>query len=530
MRATKVGLLILMAGIAINAHAAVVTNWVANPGFESPTSNTYPDEGTTPWVAQENAVWPVQREQTIVHSGTNAVVYQYYGNTDTIRQDLPEGITVDTNAMYEMRFWMRIDEQSGNAAHTNDTVVQAMINTTTNGVYGGPYKWKATEYNLAPSAPGVWEEQVIHFDASGWTALQGEYIRIALKKSYKPSEYRPFIDDVQFGVYEPDAPSTNVLIGFYGCNGGTNDYTAPGIEGVVFLDKAYQKNSNAGSTDGTYGSTNGADIRLTGYEVRMGDDPVNNQRNAVGFKIVNKTGAPLQLDSISFDYAPWWTEGPKDVILTYEWGNLSGVTQGTVVASASGLVNLGVNKGDYHDFDWSVAGLADTVLSGGETAAFRLTATNASGIWSSGAFDNIAVMGGAYSGSGYDAWAGDYGLTGGALGDDDNDGIDNLTEYAQDGDPTNGAVTGTLPMTGEAFADGGGTNWIEYIYVRRTTAGHGLTYTLEQCYNLPGHAWSNHADIVKVGESVPSGGFKYVTNNVPTDGKNLEFIRLNIEN
>lgn len=515
-----VALSLVLAGVVMSGYSAVVTNWVGNPGFENPTSNTYPDAGTTPWVAQENNVWPVQREQGIVHGGTNSVVYQYYGNTDTVRQDLPVGISIDTNALYELRFWMRLDEMSTNPAHTNDTIVQAMISTTTNGVHGSTYKWKATKYNLAPSTAGVWEEIVVHFDPSGWTALQGEYIRLSIKKSLSASQYRPFIDDVQFGVYEPDAPPASVLIGYYGSNGGTNDYTAPGIEGAVFLDKAYQKNANAGSTDGTYGNTNGATIVLTGYDVRIGNNPVSNQTSAVGFKVTNKTGAPLQLDSINFDFAPYWETSPDGVVLTYEWGALN-VPQGTVVNSTNGLVHLGASNGDYHDFDWSLAGLADTVLSAGETAAFRLTATNAVSIWNSSGFDNIAVLGGAYSGSGYDAWAGDYGVTGGELDDDDSDGWSNLYEYGVGGNPTNGFINGWMPhITNTASG-------LLFLHGQHAT-DTSLTYYLEMTDDLMMPSWTNIGYTV-VSTNVTGYSHNWITNSIPTTDSQ-KFIRLMIGN
>lgn len=521
-------LLIVLTGFVMCSYSAVVTNWVQDPGFES-LVHPEPNTDSSPWVAQESSIWPVQLDHDIVHSGTNAVVYQYYGNTDVVRQDLPAGLAIDSSATYEARFWMRLDEKSTNVAHTNESLVQVMISTTTNGVHGSTYQWLTSEYGLIPSAPYQWEEMVVHFRGSEFTGLDGEYIRLAIKNSNASCEYRVFIDDVQFGIYTPDTPSTNVLVAYYGAPGGTNDYTAAGISGAVFLDKAYQLNANGGSEDGTFGSTGvGASIEYSAYEVRIGSDPVSNMNQQVGFKIVNNTGAPLQLDTISFDYAPWWLESPQDVELLYTWGNLGGITNNTVINSTSGMANLGANKGDYYDFDWSLAGLPDRVLAAGETAAFGLKASNASGIWASGAFDNIAVLGGPSDAVGYEAWAIDNELIGGLLDDDDEDGINNLSEYAQGGDPNNPADTGTLPVLGASVISGG-TNWIEYVYLKRVSAENGLTYSLVQSQDLMQGGWTNNGDIVEVGESAVVGDFKTVTNRVPTDGKSQEFIRLMIE-
>jgi hypothetical protein len=521
-------LAVLLAGISFSGYAAVVTNWIADPGFES-LVYPEPNEDTSPWVAVESSIWPVQLEQTIVHGGTNAVVFQYYGNTDTVRQDLPAGLTVDSSAIYECRFWMRLDEKSGNASQTNASVVQVMINTTTNGVYGSTYKWLVTEYNVIPSAPYEWQEMVVHFRGSVFNGLDGEYIRLAIKNSNANCDYRVFIDDVQFGVYTPDAPAPEVLVAYYGAVGGTNDYTADGIEGAVFLDKSGGLNTNAGSEDGTFGSTNnGASIEYSAYEVRIGSDPTNTPLDRVGFKIVNQTGGPLQLDSISFDYAPWWNESPQDVELLYTWGNLGGITNNTMIHSTSGFPVLGVNKGDYSDLDWSLSGMPDRVLANGETASFALRISNVGGIWASGAFDNIAILGAAYQGAGYDAWSVENELIGGPLDDDDEDGVDNLTEYAQNGDPDDPSDIGTPTSIGAAL-NADGTNWIEVVYLKRVSAENGLTYSLVQNPDLMQGSWTNSGDIVEAGESAAVGDFKTVTNRVPTDGKTQEFIRLVIE-
>ena len=525
---TLTGMFVVLIGLAMNSYAAVVTNWIADSGFES-LVHPEPNADSVPWVAQEPNNFAVQLDNGIVHSGSNAVVYQYYGNTDTVRQDLPAGLTIDSSAIYECRFWMRLDEKSGTASHTNESLVQVMISTTTNQVYGSTYVWKASEYGFIPSAPYQWEEMVAHFRGSDLSGLDGEYFRLAIKNSNASCEYRVFIDDVQFGVYTPDTLATNVLAAYYGAVGGTNDYVAAGIEAAVFLDKAYQLNANGGSEDGTFGSTNaGASIAYSAYEVRIGSDPTNAPLDRVGFKIVNHTGAPLQLDSISFDYAPWWAESPQDVEMLYTWGDLGGITNNEVINSAIGMVNLGANKGDYYDFDWSLAGLSDRVLANGETAAFALKVSNAGGIFASGAFDNIAILGGPSDAVGYEAWAIDNELIGGPTDDDDEDGVDNLTEYAQNGDPNDPLSTGTPPALG-AQVNSGGTNWIDFVYLKRVSAENGLTYSLLQNEDLVSGTWTNHGDIVEVGEGTPVGDFKTVTNRIPTDGKALEFIRLVVE-
>jgi hypothetical protein len=520
---------VLLAGISFSGYSAVVTNWVVDPGFEALASVTEPNADTAPWVAVESGPWAVQWEQGIVHGGTNAVSYMNYGQTYTVYQNLPDGLTVDSSAIYECRFWMRLDEKSDNVANTNESVVQVMISTTTNGIYGSFYKWKATEYNVIPSVPQEWQEMVVRFSGSDVAGVDDEYIRLQIKTSNANCEYRVFIDDVQFGVYTPEAPDSTVLAAFYGCSGGTNDYVQAGVDAAVFLDKAYLLNTNAGSTDETFGGVStGASIEYGAYEVRLGTDPTNNPSQQVGFKIVNQTGGPLQLDSISFDYARYWATSPQDVELFYTWGALSGIADGTVIHSVSGVTQFNANKGDFDDFDWSLAGLTDRVLADGEIAAFALKASNTDDAWNGGAFDNIAILGAAYEGAGYDAWAVENNLIGGATDDDDGDGVDNLTEYAQNGDPDDPSKPGTSPALGAMVSDGG-TNWIEFVYLKRISSENGLTYSLVQSQDLTDDSWMNNGDIVEVGESAAVGDFKTVTNQVPTDGKSREFVKLLIE-
>ena len=127
----------------------------------------------------------------------------------------------------------------------------------------------------------------------------------------------------------------------------------------------------------------------------------------------------------------------------------------------------------------------------------------------------------------YDTWADEYNLIESGLTDDpDSDGLDNLSEYALGGNPTNANETGILPTFGTVEIDG--TNGFEYVYRQRTDAEVlGLDYYLEQSTNLVVGAWTNNVDrVISIGPDY--AGFEPVTNHVPADSSSL-YIRLRIQ-
>ncbi|QHI70337.1 hypothetical protein [Tichowtungia aerotolerans] len=185
------------------------------------------------------------------------------------------------------------------------------------------------------------------------------------------------------------AISESLLAGWHSAMGIGGDISAAGINALLWDSDSYGFDETVGSTDGSYGSADfGASSAAGAFVVRA-----TNGMDEVGFQIENETGLPLCLEMVHFDYAPWWTSSPQDVALYYTFGNLSGVTNRTLINSVSGLSSSGNKLADYHDFDWSLSVLPDQVLEHGEKASFILRASNATEIWSNGAFDNIAVSG-----------------------------------------------------------------------------------------------------------------------------------------
>ncbi|MDF7826549.1 hypothetical protein P4B35_21135 [Pontiellaceae bacterium B12227] len=129
--------------------------------------------------------------------------------------------------------------------------------------------------------------------------------------------------------------------------------------------------------------------------------------------------------------------------------------------------------------------------------------------------------------SAYDSWAADYELSESGLMDDpDDDGLDNLSEYALGGDPTNDNDAAILPTFG--MTESGGSNWFEFVYRKRTDADAvGLDYYLELSTNLFSGTWTNEGYLV----TEPGGDhavFEIITNRIPAEPFTELFIRLRI--
>ncbi len=516
----KASLLLVLAGFVLNSYSAVVTNWVADAGFEGLSLWSAPNPDTSPWFSTRETKTAdygfVARELTLVNSGDQAMKYSTWGDAQA-NQWL--GLTVDSNAIYEVRFFMRLDNKSTNASQTNETNIGVLVST--GSVPGTNATWKITTYGIVPSTTNIWEEQVVHFYGSDMADRQGEYILLGLRKWNKSSEYVAYIDDVSFGEYIPDPTPGNLLVG-WDSTSGAPDYSTAGVTGTLFNGSAFALNTVNGSSDETFGSTNsGATVARNCYEVRIANSPDNDH---VAVQIQNKTGAPLQLDSLSFDYSRWSADAPSTVDIIYSYGNLSD-TNGTPIATFTGIAETD-RKGDYTDFDVPLTNLVDRVLGAGEKATFRLTVSDAAGQWYSGGFDNIAIFGGPITATGYEGWAIGYSLVEPPTGDDDKDGLSNLYEYGLGGDPTDEFDQGTSPVFG--VEDVGGTNYFGYVHPQLSDPASDITYSLALRADLTLGSWVTNAGYVITGTNVTGGDLDFVTNVTDTvDGQ--KFIKLIIE-
>lgn len=128
-----------------------------------------------------------------------------------------------------------------------------------------------------------------------------------------------------------------------------------------------------------------------------------------------------------------------------------------------------------------------------------------------------------------ESWTANYGLSGTnatAKADPDGDRLDNLGEYGLGGDPSNPADQGIPPSY--ALNEGGGSNWVTYVYPKRSNLNSGLTYYLQLSTNLVDGAWFNGGYSV-IGIGVIDSEFDSVTNRIPTEPEHEKFVRLVIE-
>ena len=204
-------------------QADVVTNWLSDPGFEALSPSSSPNVDTSPWYTNEGQTWDVVRNDSIVNSGSYAVRFTYFGTTPYLYQELPVDVTVDSNATYEVSFYMRLDEAvATDPTHTNyPAKVQVDIDTAS--TYGDVYTKRFTEWGSYPSTSNVWEKQTVIISGSELAAWHGEYMRLSLRKTTANTSHRVFIDDVVFGEVAVAAVSAYYIdpVGGSDSNSGT---------------------------------------------------------------------------------------------------------------------------------------------------------------------------------------------------------------------------------------------------------------------------------------------------------------------
>ncbi len=508
---------LVLAGVALNGYSAVVSNLLTDASFEALVP-VEPNADTVPWfTVGEETTFKVQASPTYAVTGLQSVKIS---NNDAASVVQLVG-TVESNMAYEASAWMRTSTPVGSHPDAPKLSITIWTSPTTNGVFA--YR-KTIMGAVVNSAVDTWERFSGSLGAAALSEWEGEYIQVRFNKNDNGTTHWLYIDDVEFGEYSPDpAPEApeGMLIGWYGS--ATNDYLATGIGGTILTNNMHFIDNNSGSSDGTYGtiggSGTGAVTTATGYDIRVGPDALN-PLLTLRFAITNNTAEALQLDSISFDYGRFFVNGPADIALLYDTGDLAGVTNDTPINSALATPITG-KYGDYNDYDWVLSGLADTILAPGEAAQFKFIGSTTGDDFASGAFDNIGIFGGVPTAS-YANWAAGWGVPLGTETEDyDYDGLLNLYEYGLGGDPTNGFVDGEIPTFGQA---GSG---LEYVHAQRTD-DLTLSYYLELSDDLVSPNWTNSGYTV-VATNVTGGIFDYVTNSIPTvDAK--KFLRLIIEN
>ncbi len=109
----------------------------------------------------------------------------------------------------------------------------------------------------------------------------------------------------------------------------------------------------------------------------------------------------------------------------------------------------------------------------------------------------------------------------------DSDPYNNLWEYAFGGDPTDGLSVGNEPTA--TLMEGGGTNYIDYVYLRRADAAQrGLNYFIQLNTNLVTGVWTNDFSLYATNGVAVDADWYSVTNRIPVV-EDAGFIRVNVE-
>ena len=226
--------------------------------------------------------------------------------------------------------------------------------------------------------------------------------------------------------------------------------------------------------------------------------------------------------------------GTLDVSTTINLGNdtFNGDSWGVINVRSNGLLTAGnLNFKNYNDGDGtnSVINIYDGTL---ELDGNKTNDVNA---WIGST--NIVILGSAstleYSGIstiltvtnpeyGFAGWATGWGVDiGSETNDHDEDLVNNLYEYALNGDPIDDQDTGQKPV----LVNNGGA--MEYTHLLRADDTN-LVYTVETKNDLVLDTWTNIGSIVS-GTDVTGGDYNTVTNLINTIDPQT-FIRLKIEN
>ncbi|MGB0372994.1 MAG: GH39 family glycosyl hydrolase [Opitutales bacterium] len=168
-------------------------------------------------------------------------------------------------------------------------------------------------------------------------------------------------------------------------------YSTEGIVGTL-TPSTQGINTEYGSTDGTFGADHSGASLVDGCYPVMG---VENglSGGVIDISLTNDTGANLQLSKLVFDYSRWFNGSPSRLSVIYLSGDLS-VSENTLLVSFTGMETQW-RRSDYSDYEVVFGILDDSILANGESAVFRLEASEAGSADSStgeGAFDNIGII------------------------------------------------------------------------------------------------------------------------------------------
>ncbi|MDF7809159.1 right-handed parallel beta-helix repeat-containing protein [Pontiellaceae bacterium B12219] len=334
------------------------------------------------------------------------------------------------------------------------------------------------------------------------------------------------------------------VVGIAGADIGALEYQGPvtGLTSGVTFDFLAESVWDGGSGGGQIGSNatrkdeaTGIDVTLTtldviGQDGTLASDGIDHRLNITGaagnFLGVNHDGANLSNSSAEWKYfnpnEGWVFSFNEDVYLKeIQLTEQDDDAEMTLLSAAfPDIVMPAGQPGDIHD-------LGDTLVPAG-TAVTLLMTSAANGIDVDVGLKTFTVVP-VNAQQAYESWADLQGLTEGqnaAYDDDpDEDGMDNLVEYALGSQALINDAASYLPSI--RMAPDRGTNFMNLVYRRRIDAAErGLDYQVGATTNLLAGPITNATE--EAGSVVLDVDFQQVTNRVPIDAKEQQFMQLRI--
>ncbi|TWT86382.1 PEP-CTERM sorting domain-containing protein [Neorhodopirellula pilleata] len=217
---TRFCLLFFLLTSAASVQAAIVSNLVQDPGFESTVSPVLTST-STPWftIGEDNEVnnnstsviQVTGSPGSGVNSGSRAAQFAFYFDAATIVQNL--GVQYDSSKTYEFSFYSRISNLSANSLHINPSTINASI--WTSSTINGTYASRGLISGLT-STTTDWTEHRFDIASTFGTlgSFSGEFLQIRLDKPNTNTTHRISIDDVAFGVQVTAVPEPSGAILF----------------------------------------------------------------------------------------------------------------------------------------------------------------------------------------------------------------------------------------------------------------------------------------------------------------------------
>jgi len=233
----------------------------------------------------------------------------------------------------------------------------------------------------------------------------------------------------------------------------TPDEAYANITGILTGGKGVEIDRN--STDSNYGLVpfSGSLTTSNAYQLQT-----SNGQDTMTLTLTNGTGAPIDLGYLHFDYSRTYANAPKDLRVD----SSGDITASTVFSFTENTGDLIGKIGNYVDVDADLSTLLDHSLADGESATFTFTVSNAGGVFTGLAIDNLAVTD--FSTTDLDSdsdhipdaveslWGLDNSVDDAEL-DLDGDGESNLSEYiaGTNGNDSSEVLKSMLSQSGNLF-------------------------------------------------------------------------------